>query len=259
MHRWRWRSAAAAWWLLAPLFTALLNYRHIGAGRKSEEGRRAWEGIEFLGGEERTNYPVGLSVEDFGEELGLTAQVCAPVSANAVCELMERALEELVEALESAPTTPLSRLDVLPPDARRRLLVEWNQTEVEYPKEQSIHELFEAQARLQPEAIAVEYEQTAVSYGELNAQANRLARYLRRLGVKPDERVGLCVERSVEMLLGILGVLKAGGAYVPLDPSYPRDRIAYMLEDSRPVVVLTQGREVRQGEGSWKRRRKRRV
>ena len=111
----------------------------------------------------------------------------------------------------------------------------------EYPREKCIHELFEEQVEKTPEATAVVYEEEAVSYGELNRRANQLAHYLRELGVGPDERVAICVERSVEMMVALLGVLKAGGAYVPLDPSYPEERLRYMLEDSGPAVLVTQG------------------
>ncbi|MDD5036105.1 MAG: amino acid adenylation domain-containing protein, partial [Methylococcaceae bacterium] len=118
--------------------------------------------------------------------------------------------------------------------------VAWNATETDYPKQQCIHELFEEQAVQHPDAIAVVYEDKQLSYGELNVRANRLAHYLRGLGVKPDDRVAICVERSLEMVVAMLAVLKAGGAYVPLDPDYPADRLAYMLEDSQPQVLLTQ-------------------
>ncbi|WP_223621899.1 amino acid adenylation domain-containing protein, partial [Lysobacter sp. ESA13C] len=103
-----------------------------------------------------------------------------------------------------------------------------------------VHEWFEAQAAKTPDAIALVQDEASLTYAELNAQANRLAHYLRSLGVQPDDRVGLCVERSPGMVVGLLAVLKAGGAYVPLDPGYPADRLAYMLEDSAPVAVLTQ-------------------
>ncbi len=109
---------------------------------------------------------------------------------------------------------------------------------MEYEKEECIHRLFETQARLTPEAIAVSCEGRTLTYGELNRQANRLAHYLRGLGVRPDERVALCAERSLEMVVGILGILKAGGGYVPLDPAYPAERLEYMLNDSGPVVLL---------------------
>jgi amino acid adenylation domain-containing protein len=115
---------------------------------------------------------------------------------------------------------------------------EWNATQAVYPQERCVHELFEEQVEKSPEAVAVVYEDQQVSYGELNRRANQLGHHLRGLGVGPETRVAICVERSVEMVIGLLGALKAGGAYVPLDPSYPTQRLAYMLEDSAPAVLL---------------------
>jgi len=129
---------------------------------------------------------------------------------------------------------------MLPVEERHRLLVAWNATDAEYPRQRCIHELFEAQVERTPDAVAVVHGDRELSYGELNARANRLAHHLRGLGVKPDDRVAICVERSIEMIVGILAVLKAGGGYVPLDPSYPAERLDDMLSDSAPVVVLTQ-------------------
>ena len=134
------------------------------------------------------------------------------------------------------------RLPLLSEEERRRVLYEWNETGVEYPDNKCIHELFEEQVKKTPKAEAVVFEDASLSYEELNRRANRLAHYLRELGVKPDERVAICVERGLEMVVGLLGILKAGGAYVPLDPEYPVERLRYMLEDSGPVALLTQGR-----------------
>ncbi|MEQ1514822.1 MAG: amino acid adenylation domain-containing protein, partial [Lysobacteraceae bacterium] len=123
---------------------------------------------------------------------------------------------------------------------RDRVLFDFNATSAAYPKDALIHELFEQQAAAQPDAVAVVYEGRRLTYSELNARANQLAHYLLSQGVKPDDRVAICVERSLEMVVGLLGILKAGGAYVPLDPDYPVERLAYMLEDSAPVALLTQ-------------------
>ena len=132
----------------------------------------------------------------------------------------------------------MDRLELLP-DAERRLVVEeWNGTEAAYPREACVHELFEAQAERTPARSRVVFEDETLTYAELNARANRLAHHLRALGVGPDARVALCVERGVEMVVAMLAVLKAGGAYVPLDPSYPDERLRYMLADSRPAVLL---------------------
>ena len=232
-----------------PLFSSLLNYRHNGGGAqaRSEEKARVWEGVRGLYGEELTNYPLTLDVDDLGENFQLKAQVESSVGAMRVCQYMHTALESLVEALESEPSRPLRALEVAPEAERRRLLYEWNATQAEYPaagsrREKLVHELFEEQVEKTPEAVAVVFEDAILSYGELNRLANRLAHYLRELGVGPDGRVAICAERGLEMMVGLLGVFKAGGAYIPLDPRYPRERLRYMLEDGEPAVLLTQER-----------------
>jgi arthrofactin-type cyclic lipopeptide synthetase C len=228
----------------APLFTALLNYRHTvlsaagAAAAAAAAGAPASSGGKDRGGE-RTNYPLMMSVDDLGEALVLTANVQAQVQAGQVCALMYAALESLVQALETAPGPVLGRLDVLPEAERRLVVREFNATEAAYPREACVHELVEAQAERTPGAVAVVFEGERVTYAELNARANRLAHHLRALGAGPDVRVGICVERSVEMVVGLLGILKAGGAYVPLDSSYPVDRLRNMVEDSAPAVLLT--------------------
>ncbi|WP_435870123.1 amino acid adenylation domain-containing protein [Eleftheria terrae] len=225
----------------APLFSALLNYRHAGAAAPAGDHESGWPGVEGVDGQERTNYPLLLSVDDLGEELALSAQVLAVVDPQRVCGMMEQALRSLVEALEDAPQTPVGQLEVMPEVERQLVLQGWNQTALWVPEDLCLHELVEVQAARQPAAVAVVHGERRLSYGELNEQANRLAHELRRLGVKPDERVGLCCERGLELAVGLLAVLKAGGAYVPLDPAYPKERLQYMLQDSAPVVVLVQG------------------
>ncbi|MEH2104794.1 amino acid adenylation domain-containing protein [Nostoc sp.] len=123
---------------------------------------------------------------------------------------------------------------------RHKILVEWNDTKVDYPKHLCIHQLFEAQVEKIPDSIAVVFQEQQLTYQELNYQANQVAHYLQSLGVKPEVLVGICVERSLDMIVGMLGILKAGGAYVPLDPTYPQERLSFMLSDSQVQVVLTQ-------------------
>jgi amino acid adenylation domain-containing protein len=122
---------------------------------------------------------------------------------------------------------------------RHQLLCEWNETRAEYPADECIHQLFEAQVERTPHALAVMFEDEQVSYAELNARANQLAHHLQRLGVGPEVTVGLCVERSVEMVIALLGILKAGGAYVPLDPTYPKERLTFMIEDAQIMTLVT--------------------
>jgi len=150
---------------------------------------------------------------------------------------LEQVLEEVAEDAELR----LSQLRVMGTAERRRVLEEWNGTAVDYPAELCSHELFEAQVERTPDTVAAVYEGEALSYAALNARANRLAHHLRSLGVGRDARVAICVERGLEMLVGLLAILKAGGAYVPLDPAYPADRLRFMLEDSDPQVLLTHG------------------
>mgnify|MGYP002084264598 CR=1 FL=1 len=136
---------------------------------------------------------------------------------------------------------PIDRLQILPEAERHKLLVQWNDTKVDDPEPRCVHELFEAKAARAPDAVALRQGERQLSYGELNARANQLAHHLRAMGLKPDDRVAVVVQRSVEMVVALLATLKAGGAYVPLDPTYPAQRLAYMLDDSAPQLILTQG------------------
>jgi amino acid adenylation domain-containing protein len=158
----------------------------------------------------------------------------------ATIERMVGHFQTLLEGIVADPDKRLSDLPLLTDDEKRRLLVEWNDTKADYPREKCIHELFEAQAACTPEAVAVMWGNQKRTYRELNARANQLAHHLRKLGVGPEVMVGICVERSLEMAVGLLGILKAGGAYVPLDPEYPKERLQFMLEDTQAPVLLTQ-------------------
>ncbi len=223
-----------------PLFSALLNYRHSSAEAVTGQAVQLWEGIEVRGGEERTNYPLILSLDDLGEGFSLNVQAVAGIGARRVCAYMQTALESLVHALEQTPQAPLNSLPILPADEREQLLVGFNDTAMDYPQQQTIHGLFEAQVERTPQALAVAHGEQRLTYRELNEQANRLAYALIKQGVQPDSRVGICVERGAAMVVGLLAVLKAGGGYVPLDPAYPAERITYMLQDSAPAAVLAQ-------------------
>src|SRR6267143_1035986 len=151
-------------------------------------------------------------------------------------------LATLLEGIVADPGRPIPELTLLTEPERHQLLVEWNDTEAEYPRDLCVHDLFEAQAARVPDNVAVVFENQRLSYRELNRLANRVAHRLRELGVGPDVRVGICVERSLEMMVGLLAILKAGGAYLPLDPEHPKQRLAFMMEDARMPVLLTQRR-----------------
>src|SRR5437660_4308538 len=137
---------------------------------------------------------------------------------------METVLGNLVEALERASGIAVSAVEVVPQWEREQVLYEWNETKREYPQ-RCVHELFEEQAEKRPEAVAVEYEGQQLSYGELNRRANQLGHYLRKQGVGPEVKVAICLERSLEMVVALLGILKSGGVYVPLELKHPAERL----------------------------------
>ncbi|WP_032632428.1 non-ribosomal peptide synthetase, partial [Pseudomonas syringae] len=224
-----------------PLFSALLNYRHSNVA-VTDEALTAWSGIQSLGlaDEERTNYPLTVNVDDTGEDFLFTSLVTASIGAQRVCDYLQRAVEGLVDALEQAPQTPLHAISILPPSERAQLLEHWNLPGKADTDEIPIHQQFEAQAAQRPDSVALRFEAQTLSYGELNARANQVAHRLLVLGVRPDDRVAICVERGPEMIIGLLGILKSGAGYVPMDPAYPLERLAYTLGDSAPVALLSQ-------------------
>ncbi|NEO72662.1 non-ribosomal peptide synthetase [Moorena sp. SIO3H5] len=148
--------------------------------------------------------------------------------------------QNLLEGIVNAPQQRVTALPLMTEVEREQILVEWNNTKTDYPNDKCIHQLFEEQVEKTPDAIAVVFEEQKLTYWELNNKANQLAHYLQKLGVVPETLVGICVERSVEMVVGLLAILKAGGAYVPLDPNYPTSRLKYMVEDAQLSIILTQ-------------------
>ncbi|MES1022179.1 amino acid adenylation domain-containing protein [Gloeocapsa sp. BRSZ] len=148
--------------------------------------------------------------------------------------------ETLLHSVLKNPLSAISALEILPPNELHQLLVDFNTTQAEYPKNKCIHQLFEEQAEKTPNAVAVLFEQEKLTYSQLNTRANQLAHYLQQLGVKLEVPVGICVERSLEMVIGLLGILKAGGAYLPIEPTYPLERQAFILKDAQTPILLTQ-------------------
>ena len=147
-------------------------------------------------------------------------------------------LIRLLEAAVAQPERPIGTLDILSADERHTIMREWNDTARAIPSA-TLPELFAAQVARTPDAVAVVLEAQRLTYAELDRRANQLAHHLRGFGVGPETVVGLCVERSLDMLVGLLGILKAGGAYLPLDPDYPPERLAFMLEDAGAPVLVT--------------------
>ncbi|MDB9509542.1 amino acid adenylation domain-containing protein, partial [Microcystis aeruginosa CS-338/01] len=145
----------------------------------------------------------------------------------------------LLGGIVANPQARISQLPLLTESETNQLLIEWNNTQVDYPEYKCIYQLFEEQVKRTPDAVAVVCSQQQLTYNELNCRANQLAHYLRKLGVKPEELVGICLERSLEMIVGLLAILKVGGAYVPIDPDYPQERISFMLQDTQVKMILT--------------------
>ncbi|WP_037664771.1 AMP-binding protein, partial [Streptomyces griseofuscus] len=219
----------------APLFTALFNYRHSAGA--TDAGMEV-EGIEVLFAQERTNYPLTVSVDDTGDGFVFTVQCVAPIDPELVLSLMDTATGRLVQALDEAPETPLHTLPVLDDTHLSEVLGDWKDAGREVPVG-VLPVLFEEQVARTPDAVAVVFEDLKLSYGEVNERANRLARLLVEQGAGPERFVAVALPRSADLVVALLAVLKTGAAYVPIDPDYPADRIAYILEDARPMSVIT--------------------
>ncbi len=189
-----------------------------------------------------TKFDLTVAATETPDGLNLLAEYSADLFNDDTIARLLGHYQTLLEAAVADPDRRISNLPLLTEAERRRHLSEWNDTASEYPRDKCVHELFEAQAERRPDAIALALEDEHLTYRELNRRANQLAAYLRKLGVGAETPVGFCLERSAEMVIGILGILKAGGTYAPLDPAYPKERLAFMLEDTRAPVVLVQRR-----------------
>ncbi|HEY0094226.1 MAG TPA: MupA/Atu3671 family FMN-dependent luciferase-like monooxygenase, partial [Archangium sp.] len=185
-------------------------------------------------------FDVGLSLVETPQGLSGAIEYRTDLFEPATIARLAEHLERLLRGVVEAPQQQLGELPLLPEEERHRMLVEWNDFSQDVPAPVCIHEQIAAQAALTPDAVAVVFEEESLTYAQLLRRARQLATHLRGLGVGPDVPVALCVERSLEMVVGMLGILEAGGAYLPLDPEYPRERLAFMLEDSGARVLLTQ-------------------
>ncbi|MEA5617994.1 amino acid adenylation domain-containing protein [Cronbergia sp. UHCC 0137] len=197
--------------------------------------------IESIKLERQTSkFDLTLSLTETPDGLSGKWEYSTDLFDDATIQRMSRHFQVLLGAIVANPNLEVSKLRILTEREKNQLLVEWNNTVVKYPDHKSIHQLFEEQAEIMPENIAVAFEDQELTYQELNHRANQLAHYLQKLGVKPEVLVGIYVGRSLEMIIGLLGILKAGGAYVPLDSNYPQERLAFMLADTQAPILLTQ-------------------
>ena len=185
-------------------------------------------------------FDLTLAMENTGTGLVGVWEYNTDLFDSSTIERMASHFVTLLEGIVANPFERISQLPLLTAVEQQQLLIEWNDTQVDYPHDLCIHQLFEEQVERNPDAVAVVFKEQQLTYDELNCRANQLAHYLRSLGVSADVLVGLCVERSLEMIVGLLAILKAGGAYVPLDPEYPQERLSFILEDAQVKVLLTQ-------------------
>ena len=185
-------------------------------------------------------FDLSLYVASNADGIGVTLEYCSDLFDAGTIQRMLGHFETLLEGIVKTPDCRLSRLPLTTGAERHQLLVEWNRTEFPYENTRRIHDLFEAQVQRSPKAIAAAFDGTQLTYRELDARAEGLAGYLRKLGVGRESPVAISLERSLEMIVALLGVLKAGSAYIPLDPAYPQDRLAFILQDSQASMLLTQ-------------------
>ncbi|BAY50145.1 amino acid adenylation domain protein (plasmid) [Scytonema sp. HK-05] len=221
-----------------PLFESIVVFENYPVDEALQQNSQKLH-ISDVRAFERTNYPLTV-VALPGKQLSLRFVYDSQRFESASVTRMMGHFQTLLEGIVTNPNQRLADLPLLNVSERQQLLFEWNDTQTEYPQDKCIHQLFEEQVELTPDAVALVYHNEQLTYRELNTRANQLAHYLLKLGVGPEVLVGICVERSLEMIVGLLGIWKAGGAYVPLDPTYPQERLAYMLSDSQVSVLLTQ-------------------
>ncbi|HEX8211012.1 MAG TPA: condensation domain-containing protein, partial [Longimicrobium sp.] len=218
-----------------PLFQALFALQN-NPGEALRLGTLAAEPLATA--DEPAKFDLALEIREDGDRLAGSLQYRAELFDAGTIERMAEHFRALLDAVAAEPERPVDQVPFLAPAERRRIVEEWNATWTGLP-DACVHQLFAERAARAPGAVAVVSGDVVLTYGELNERANRLAHHLRRRGVGPEVRVGICLERSLEMVVGILAVLKAGGAYVPLDPGYPAERLAFILADSATPVLLT--------------------
>ena len=229
----------------SPLFQVMFVLQSSQGPSSLPPAETAFSGLRFSPVELESasaKFDLTLSLHESDEGLCGTADYDVDLFDAGTIERLVGHYEQLLWAIVRQPAKRLSQLDILTERERHQLLVDWNDTARSWPSspDTCLHDLFEAEARRRPQAPALVFMDRVLSYGDVNDKANRVARCLIAHGVRPDILVALCVDRSPEMVIGVLGILKAGGAYLPIDPTYPQDRIAYMLDDSAVEVVITQ-------------------
>ncbi|QKG84715.1 amino acid adenylation domain-containing protein [Kroppenstedtia pulmonis] len=218
-----------------PLFDSLFVFENYPEGRDFQKNTLMMEDVK---GAEQSHYPLTLSAAP-GREIPLKVMFDRKQLDEATIQRLTGHLTQILTRIAQEPEIRLQDLSWITEGEREQVVTTWNRTTRSYPKQASLAALFEEQVQRRPKAVALVSQGETVTYEELNRQANQIAHTLIRRGIGPESRVGLCLERSTDMVAGLLGILKAGGAYVPLDPEYPRERLVLMMEDAQPEVVLT--------------------
>jgi amino acid adenylation domain-containing protein len=220
-----------------PLFQVLFAFRNVPTHQLTLDGLE----LKLLRGDQTTSkFELGLFVSEINDGLGLRWEYNSDLFDPETIKRMSEHFALLLQVSLAEPDRPISRLPLLSESERRQLLAEWNFTAAEYPRDKCLHELFEAQVARTPDAAAVSFRDERLTYAQLNTRANQLAHYLVRRGVERGERIGIYIERSLEMMIALLAVQKAGAAYVPLDPDYPRERIDLILQDADVKLIVSQ-------------------
>ncbi|MBZ5523305.1 MAG: amino acid adenylation domain-containing protein [Acidobacteriia bacterium] len=220
----------------SPLFQVMLLMGNTGEMELHLPGLRL---SSFAAKANTTKFDLSLAIEEEGAETAGRLSYATGLFENQTAGRLLEHLRLVLERMVAAPAFKIDDLVLLTAQEREQVLVEWNRTAVENPR-RYVHQMFEAQAAVTPQALAVEFEGQRLSYADLNRRANQLAHYIKRMGVGPEVKVGICMHRSPRMIVALVAVLKAGGAYVPLDPEYPTDRLQFMVEDSEARVLLTE-------------------
>jgi amino acid adenylation domain-containing protein len=220
-----------------PLFQVMLAYQNAPVQTPELPGLDA-RPVDVEG--ERSKFDLTLFLIPRADGIHAYLQYAAELFDEATARRILHQFTLVLEAAVREPELAVAHIPLVSPVERERMVVEWNRTAADYPRDATVHALFAEQAAATPDATAIVYGDASITYRELDEKSSRLANHLRGLGVVAGTRVGLCVERGIDMLVGILGAFKAGAAYVPLDPAYPEDRLAFMLEDAAAPILLTQ-------------------
>lgn len=220
----------------APLFQVMFALQNVSSIDLKLDGLRV---TPFDKISETAKYDISLIMAAGKELTGIIEYSTDLFTKETVVRLADH-FQTLLAGIVASPNLPMSNLPLITARERQQMLAAWNETAADYPRDVCFHQLFEKQVEKKPDALAVACEQQTLTYRELNERANQLAHYLQRQGVGPEVLVGIYMERSLEMVIGLMGILKAGGAYVPLDPAYPAERLNLILEDIQAPVLLTQ-------------------